>query len=102
MMNKKLNFEKILRTGIYITLISIGLFILCDKISIKLLKKGKSEAEKAFSLQDVRKPYPYIMFKGAPFAKAWKHHSPKSGITDNILNELGYPGNPPPMPIAGR
>ena len=98
MADRKFRFEKLF-SNVFIFLFSAFIaLIIIDKLSIKFLNHRKSRVEKQYSVQDIRSLKPYIAFKGAPFAKAWKHYSRKAGYTDNILNELGYPGISPKIP----
>jgi len=84
---------------IALVLISIILaLIVADKVSIQFLRPKKFLLENQFSVRDIRRPQPYLMFKGAPFGKAWKIKYIKTGLGDRILNELGYPGEAPCMP----
>lgn len=98
MTNVKFDFEKFLGRIFIALLTALATFIAVDRLSIRLLPPKKTPVELEFASRDIRKPMPYVMFKGAPFAKAWKLYSPKTGYTDNILNELGYPGDAPPIP----
>lgn len=95
---KNSNLSKFLGNAFIILILSFVTVAALDKISIKLLHHKKPFAEKTFSVSDIRKPTPYTMFKGARNAKAWKKFSSKTGLQDNILNELGYPGDVPEMP----
>jgi hypothetical protein len=94
----KFDFEKMLGR-IFIVLLATSLtLIVADRLSINLLRFKKTSVEAEFSARNIRNPEPYIMFKGSPHAKAWKLYSPQTGYRDNILNELGYPGEAPKMP----
>ena len=85
--------------NIFLVLISSAVaFAIIDRVSIPFLNHRKPSIEKTFSVQDIRRPSPYIMFKGAPQAKAWKLFSPTKGLQDKILNKMGYPGEAPKMP----
>ena len=94
----KLNFFEILGRVFLCLLIAALMFLALDKISLRILRHRRSIVEQSFAARDIRRPRPYIMFKGAPYGKAWKKSSPKTGIQDNVLNELGYPGDVPVMP----
>ena len=88
----------VLRYVCYLCVTCLIIFIVIDRISLVLFDHRRSIVEQQFAPQDLRKSYPYIMFKGAPHAKAWKKYSQKTGVTDNILNEIGYPADAPSMP----
>ncbi|MEW5894937.1 MAG: hypothetical protein AB1650_04155 [Candidatus Omnitrophota bacterium] len=96
-MNYKKHFS-ILNYILYLAVSCLFLFIIIDKISIAFLRRNHFIAEKSFSITDLRKQHPYIMFKGAPGAKSYPKIFKKTGITETFLNKTGYPGEAPVMP----
>jgi len=92
------DIERLLGRLFLIGLSSLLAFMAVEGISRKFLHPEVALIEKQYTAKNIRRPRPYIMFKGTPHAKAWKIKYVKSGLGDRVLNDLGYPGQAPVMP----
>src|SRR6185436_19830605 len=73
----------------FVSLICISCFIVLE-ITSRYFFPGEGAFDRLYPVENARKPFPYIMFKGA--AKT------KTGFGDEVYNERGYRGAYPHMP----
>ena len=81
-------FRKVIRYGIYSVITLSLVFLLLERLS-RILLPVTAKLYGQYSKDALRKPYPYIMFKGQPLAAYEKGER---------LNELGYRGKSPDHP----
>lgn len=92
LVKNKISSVKILQFGgklFFGFVIIISCFLILE-ITSRFFFPTEGTFDAKYPVENARKPYPYVMFKGAPFTK--------TGFGDEVYNKGGYRGSYPVMP----